>query len=129
MALTTSPGSNSTFTVGGVAYAATSSMETSAEITRIETTGFGDSNKAFVPGIEETPESTVRIFGTGSAAGLALGTQSAICELTFASGFKIAGAANGWHVMSISVSADIESAVEHEYTISFTSYTLTTNPS
>lgn len=128
MALTTSPGSNSTFKVATVAYAATSSMETSAEITRIETTGFGDGGKAFVPGIKETPEATVRIFGTGSSSGLALGTQSSICELAFASGFKIVGNANGWHVMSISVSADIESAVEHEYTISFTGYTLTTNP-
>lgn len=126
MALTTSPGSNSTFTVGTVVYAATSSMETSAEITRIETTGFGDSTKAFVPGIKETPEATVRVFSSSGAAGLLLGTQAGTCELDFASNFKIAGAAGGWHVMSISVSADIESAVEHEYTISFTTYTITT---
>ena len=125
MALTTAPGSNSTFVVGSTTYAATSSMETSAEITRIETTGFGDSGKAFVPGITETPEATVRIF---AGAGLALGTQSSTCTLTFGSGFAIAGLGNGWHVMSISVSADIESAVEHEYTISFTNYTLTAAP-
>lgn len=125
MALTTSPGSNSTFKVATVAYAATSSMETSAEITRIETTGFGDGGKAFVPGITEAPEATVRIFG---GTGLALGTQTTTCELAFASGFKIASTSGGWHVMSISVSADIESAVEHEYSISFTSYTLTAAP-
>ena len=125
MALSTAPGSNSTFKVAGVTYSATSSMETSAEITRIETTGFGNAGKAFVPGITETPEATVRIFGGN---GLALGTQSTTCELAFASNFKIASTSGGWHVMSISVSADIESAVEHEYTISFTSYTLTDTP-
>lgn len=126
MALTTAPGSNSTFVVGSTTYAATSSMETSAEITRIETTGFGDSGKAFVPGITETPEATVRIF---AGAGLALGTQTGdACILTFGSGFTIRGNSGGWHVMSISVSADIESAVEHEYTISFTDYVLTAAP-
>ena len=125
MALTTAPGSNSTFAVGGTTYSATSSMETSAEITRIETTGFGDASKAFVTGVKETPEATVRIFAGG---GLLLGTQSSTGILTFASGFSIRGNANGWHVMSISVSADIESAVEHEYTISFTDYVLTAAP-
>tara|TARA_R100000655_G_scaffold35468_3_gene69008 strand:- start:3620 stop:3997 length:378 start_codon:yes stop_codon:yes gene_type:complete len=125
MALTTAPGSNSTFKVNDVLYSATSSMETSAEITRIETTGFGNTGKAFVPGITETPEATVRIFG---GTGLALGTQTTTCELAFASGFKISSTSGNWHVMSISVSADIESAVEHEYTISFTTYTLVAAP-
>ena len=125
MALTTAPGSNSTFAVAGATYAATSSMETSAEITRIETTGFSDTGKKFVTGITETPEATVRIF---AGAGLALGTQSSTCALTFGSGFAISSTSGNWHVMSLSVSADIESAVEHEYTIAFTSYTLTAAP-
>jgi len=124
MALNTAPGSNSTFTVDGSAYAATSSMETSAEITRIETTGFSSNTKQFVTGITETPEATVRVF---AGPGLALGTQTTACALTFGSGFAISSASGGWHVLSISVSADIESAVEHEYSIAFTAYTLTTS--
>lgn len=127
--LNPAPGITSKFQLGGQLYTNVSAVAHAQTMERVDTTGLGQLNEAFVPGRKSVLEITVRFYGTAAASGsdaadnLELGAALEAGYVHFSSGVKYAWSQGFAHVVSHSTDASTEGAVEHEVTIALQSFT------
>ena len=111
MTFTVSAGINSTVEINSQSFAATTSLERSREVERVDVTGFGSTSRAFVAGLLGPLEYTVKTYS--DPGNLSVGS-SYTYQITFAGGSQESGTAL---VTAFSSSADLEGATVHEITL------------
>ena len=128
------PGISSVLVIGSQTYTNVFALEHSQSVERVDTTGMGQLDEAFIAGRRSTLEITLRFYGTQTSSGNQASSTDAVHNLDvrselpagyvqWASGLRISWDEDFAIVTAHSSTAGTEGAVEHEVTLSLQAYT------
>ena len=127
------PGISSVLVIGNQTYTNVFALEHSQSVERVDTTGMGQLDEAFIAGRRTTLEITLRFYGTQTLSGSQPSNNDEVNNLDvrselpagyvqWASGLRISWNENFAIVTAHSSTAGTEGAVEHEVTLSLQAY-------